>query len=101
MDFVIGILMFMVLILILINFTSISMSDTKGGNCAVGGSNGMSGMFGGMGIFGNSNINNNQYPNQMQNYNIPSPILSNAPTALNNKFNINEQTYDYRQHFFV
>jgi len=99
MDFVFGILMFIVIILILINFTSITLSDTKGGSCNPNSNNSNS-------IFGNifstnqyQNPNLNQYNNP--NYYIPSPVQSNAPSALNKKINLNNQTYDYNQHFFI
>jgi len=78
MDFIIGILLVIVIILILINFTSISMSDTiNSGTC---------------------NSNNYNYTNQN---NIPSPMLSKDSTALNNKINLNVQTYDYNKYFFM
>jgi len=88
MDFIIGILLVIVIILILINFTSITISDTKGGTCS---SNTNSSIFGG-----------NQYGSRIQNgLGIPSPMLSKEPSALNNKLNINAQTYDYNKYFYM
>ena len=91
MDFIIGILLVIVIILILINFTSISMSDTKGGTCSSNNTN--SSIFG-----GNQYGGGNQYVPS-----IPSPMLSKEPSALNNKLNINAQTYDYdyNKYFFM
>ena len=82
MDFIIGLLLFIILIFIIINFTSISMSNTQGGGTC---SNSTS-------IFGT-----NQYGNS----NVPSPIYSKDSLALNNKLNLNNQTYDYNKYFFL
>ena len=77
MDFLIGILLIIIVMLILYNFSSISMSNTQSnGTCS-------------------SNTNTTQYNN------IPSPILSKSPSALNNKVNLNAQAYDYKKHFFA
>ena len=76
MDFIIGLLLFIVLIFIIINFTSISMSNTQGaGTC----SNSTS-------IFG-TNKTQNQYGNGYGNgnSNIPYPVYSKDSLALNNK----------------
>lgn len=82
MDFIVGILLIVIIVLILINFSSISMSDSKANTSC------------------NKIINTN--PNQtVKNNTIPSPLLSNAPSALNKKFNLNEQTYDYSKYFFM
>ena len=89
MDFIVGILLMIIIILILINFTSISMSDTKANaTCSRNSSSSSS----------NSSTNINKY---LQNTNIPSPMLSNPPSALNNKINLNNQTYDYSKYFFM
>ena len=85
MDFIVGILLIIIIILILFNFTSISMSDTKAnGSCSRNNNS--------------SSTNINKY---LQNTNIPSPMLSNPPSALNNKINLNNQTYDYSKYFFM
>jgi hypothetical protein len=77
MDFLIGVLLVIIVLLLLFNFSSITISDTKyGGTCARN----------------NSNGNNN---------NIPSPIQSALNKAVNGKINIDDQTYDYRKYFFV
>ena len=78
MDFLIGILLIIIVMLILYNFSSISISNTQlnGGTCS-------------------SNISTTQYSN------IPSPILSKSPSALNNKVNLNAQAYDYNKYFFA
>jgi len=94
MDFIIGILLVIVIILILVNFTSISMSDTKGGTCS--NNNMSSSIFGGN--RGNRGNRGNQYGSS-----IPSPMLSKEPSALNNKLNLNAQSYDYdyNKYFFM
>ena len=79
MDFIVGILIVFIIILILINFSSVSISDTKGNTCS---RNNLS--------LGNMNINS-----------IPSPMLSKEPSALNNKLKLNDQTYDYNKYFFL
>jgi hypothetical protein len=81
MDFIVGILIVFIIILILINFSSISISDTKGNTCS---------------------RNNLSLGNQTMNINsIPSPMLSKEPSALNNKLKLNAQTYDYNKYFFL
>ena len=94
--------MFIIIILILINFTSITLSDSKGGSCSSNSANSSNSNN----IFGNifsTNQKQNQYPiqHQNQNYYIPSPVQSNAPSALNKKINLNNQTYDYSKYFFI
>jgi hypothetical protein len=77
MDFLIGILLIIIVMLILYNFSSVSMSNTKS----------------------NGTCSNNTVTTQ---YNIiPSPILSKSPSALNNKVNLNAQAYDYNKYFFI
>lgn len=85
MDFLIGILLIIVIILILINFTSISMSNTKGGTCS------------------NNNMSTSIFGGNQYGPGIPSPMLSKEPSALNNKLNLNAQTYDYdyNKYFFM
>lgn len=81
MDFIVGILIVFIIILILINFSSVSISDTKGNTCS---------------------RNNLSLGNQTMNINsIPSPMLSKEPSALNNKLKLNDQTYDYNKYFFL
>ena len=90
MDFIVGILVVIIIILILINFTSVSVTDNEGRT-----SNSL--------FLTNKIINQNQM-NQNQNmtqYNIPSPVLSKEPTVLNNKLNLNAQTYDYNKYFYL
>ena len=83
MDFLIGILLIIIVMLILYNFSSVSMSNTKpNGSC-------------------NSNPDTTQYNMNNQYSNIPSPILSKSPSALNNKVNLNAQAYDYNKYFFA
>lgn len=73
MDFIIGILMVMIILLLLYNFSSISLSDTQyGGKCS-----------------SNSSTS------------IPVAVQSNSNKALNGKINIHDQTYDYHKYFFV
>ena len=90
MDFLIGILLMICVILILINFTSISMSDSNSPNqqqCA------NNSLFSSLG-FGLVNASAGSYQ-------IPQPILASAPSALNNKVNLEQQSYDYHKYFFV
>ncbi len=77
--------MFILIFFILFNYVTISTSNTQGG------------------IISSNNLYMNEMQNQIdnQNYSIPSPVQSKAPTALNSKINLNEHTYDYNQQFFV
>ena len=95
MEFLIGILVFILLFFALFNYVSISMTNTvKTANTEYTTNNT---------IF---SINKNQYqspyqtPNQTL-YKTPSPVQSNPPKALNSKINLNSQTYDYNQYFFL
>ena len=94
MDFLIGILLMICVILILINFTSISMSDSNSPNQQQCANNSLFSSlgFGGSGSLGNASAGS---------YQIPQPILASAPSALNNKVNLEQQTYDYHKFFFV
>ena len=71
--------------LILYNFSSVSLSDNQP----------------------NTSVNTltTKYILNMQNNNtspqLPSPMLSKEPSALNNKVNLNAQTYDYNKYFYV
>ena len=93
MDFIIGMLLIIIVIFIIINFTTISITDT---NYQQNQQN-------------QQNQYYNQYPNQNQNflyssnnrYNPPLPINANASLVLNKKLNLEEQSYDYKQTFFV
>lgn len=90
MDFIIGMLLIIIVIFIIINFTTISITDTNYQQ-------------------NQQNQYYNQYPNQNQNflyssnnrYNPPLPINANASLVLNKKLNLEEQSYDYKQSFFV
>ena len=97
MDFLIGMLLMVLIIILIFNYVSISTSDSNGGTC---GNNLLNNNIFTNNMFG-TNQNNNQYPYQNQSYSIPSPVQSNAPSALNKKINLNNYTYDYSQHFFV
>jgi hypothetical protein len=86
MDFLIGILLVAVVILILYNFTSISLSNSpNSGNCS------------------NQNylISSMQQSMLQPNMNIPQPILANSPVSVNGKAPSNEPGYDYQKYFFV
>ena len=88
MDFLIGILLMIVILLVIINFTSISLSDSNSPNqqqCA------NNSIFSSLGL-GSSGIGS---------YQIPQPVVASAPSALNNKVNLEQQTYDYHKYFFV
>lgn len=80
MDFIISLLLTIVVILIIINFTSISISDTANS--------------------GQQCVNNRVFPLFGQ-YQIPQPTLAMAPSALNNKIKLEEQSYDYNKHFYM
>lgn len=101
MDFLIGLLLSIVIILILLNFTSISMSDSDSSNqqCANNSLFTALGLGSGIGI---TNIGaNGGNSSNGGTYQIPQPILASAPSALNNKVNLEQQTYDYHKYFFV
>jgi hypothetical protein len=95
MDFLIGLLLTIVLILILLNFTSISMSDSDSSNqqCANNSLFTALGLGSGIGLTNIGGIGGT--------YQIPQPILASAPSALNNKVNLEQQSYDYHKYFFV
>ena len=90
MDFIIGMFLSIIVIFIIINFTTISITDTNYQQ-------------------NQQHQYYNQYPNQNQNflyssnnrYNPPLPINANASLVLNKKLNLEEQSYDYKQTFFV
>lgn len=97
MDFLIGILVIVIIILILINFASISVSDNS--NINNYSKNGYNTNF--MSPFLLNNNMNNYNVMKNSSYNIPSPVLANAPSALNNKIKLNDQTYDYSKYFYM
>jgi hypothetical protein len=92
MDFIVGILVVIIIILILINFTSVSVTDNEGRTS--------NNLFLTNKIMNQDKMNQNMNQNMNQ-YNIPSPMLSKEPTALNNKLNLNSQTYDYNKYFYL
>ena len=89
MDFLVGILLIIIIILILYNFSSVSVSDNQPNNS--------SNTFTTKYILNMQN-NNTPLPSQSQ---LPSPMLSKEPSALNNKVNLNAQTYDYNKYFYI
>ena len=89
MDFVIGIILVLIIIFIMINFLTISISDTNYNKCI---GNNLNFLF--------SSTNNTLKNNNLRN-NTPSPIIANSPLALNKKMNLDEQAYDYKQNFFI
>lgn len=102
MDFLNGILMFVLIFFIIYNYVSVSVSKTQGGGTCS--NNILSINQNGNGNqYQNENQyqNGNQYKNGNQNYSIPSPMQSKSSTALNSKVNLNDHTYDYNQQFFV
>ena len=101
MDFIIGILLTIVIILVLINFTSVSLSDSNSPNQQQCGNNNSffsSLGLGGIGGWGNSGLGTSGYQQQSI---IPKPILASAPSALNKKVDLEQQTYDYHKYFFI
>lgn len=85
MDFIIGILLVIAALLLLLNFTTISVSDTKfgSGSCAVDRN------------FLISTMQNSLTTGQ------PQPITANASTAINGTVNLDNQVYDYSRYYFV
>ena len=99
MDFIIGLLLAIVLLLVLINFTSISVSDSNSPNKQQCGNNTL---FSSLGLGGSSNDGSGNNGSSVNNtYQIPQPVLASAPSALNNKVNLEQQSYDYHKYFFV
>ena len=95
MDFLIGILLTIVILLVIINFTSVSMSDSNSPNQQQCVNNSLFSSLGfGGGNVGLGNVSSGSYQ-------IPQPILASAPSALNNKVNLERQSYDYNKYFFV
>ena len=99
MDFIIGILLTIVIILVLINFTSVSLSDSNSSNQQCGTSSLFSSFWGNNGGgLRNGELVNTGYQQAPQ---PPQPILANAPSALNKKVDLEQQTYDYHKFFFI
>jgi hypothetical protein len=92
MDLIYGILVIIIIIFIVINFASVTISDTKGYSSKLQTQNQIQPL--------NQTILNNKNNNRTSNF-IPSPLISGAPLALNKKINLEEQTYDYNKYFFV
>ena len=99
MEFLIGILVFILLFFVLFNYVSISMTNTvKTANTEYTTNHNIFSI--------NQNQNQNQYqspyqtPTQTLNQ-TPLPVQSSPPKALNSKINLNSQTYDYNQYFFL
>lgn len=81
MDFVIGVLLFMVLLLLLFNFASISISDSNVPNSE-------------------KCLNQNfLFSSKLFNTSTPSPVPSVSQTAT--KSSLNNSKYDYNKYFFV
>ena len=88
MDFLIGILLVIIALLIIINFTSISVSDSK---------------------FGSGTCNSSNYlistmqsiPSMSLNNGSPLPQNANAHMALRGKVNLDNHVYDYDKYFFL
>jgi hypothetical protein len=93
MDFIVGILVVIIIILILINFTSVSVTDNEGKTS--------NSLFLTNKIINQNQMNQNQMNQNINQCNIPSPVLSKEPTVLNNKLNLNAQTYDYNKYFYL
>ena len=87
MDFIIGILLVIILLFMIVNFTTISISDTRYQQGQISNQNYL--------------YASNNSSNYSSNYNMPSPINANAALALNKKLNLEEQSYDYKKNFFV
>jgi len=89
MNFIYGILVIIIIIFIIINFASVNVYDS---NPNV------------QNFIRNSNSNNNSNSNSNKTsntYRPPAALVSGAPSAINNKFNLEEQTYDYNKYFFI
>ncbi len=103
MNFIIGILTFILIFTILFNYVSVSMSNTSKNSISNSQTNNQNNNQSNNQSNNILNLNSNQNPIQNQNYYvpIPTPVQSNAPKALNNKINLNTQTYDYSKNFYV
>lgn len=75
MDFIIGVLFVIIVILVIYNFASINISDSPGaGVCS-------------------NDRNTIAMP--------PKPVSARPNTAMNGKINLDAQTYDYSKYFYV
>lgn len=97
MDFLIGILLTIVLILVIINFTSISFTDSNSPNQQQCTNNSLFSSLG----FGGGSLGLGLNSGVSGIYKVPQPVLASSPSALNNKVNLEHQTYDYNKYFFV
>ena len=88
MDFIIGIIFCVIIILILYNYVTISVSNTNVGNvikqCSAK----------------PNNYTSNNTSNNTSNY-IPNGILSKDVSAVNGKFSLHDQTDDYHRQFYL
>ena len=90
MDFIFGIIFIIIIIFMIINFASITISNKSSDQLYDSNQNFLF-------AYNYNTIPNNTIPNN----NIPKPRNANSPLALNKKINLEEQTYDYRKYFFV
>ena len=87
MDFILGIIFVLLIIFLIINYTSISISNK------------------------NYNLENNETlyknneilykNNEILNKNNILPFPKKKNTSINNKFNVEEQSYDYKSYFYI
>lgn len=92
MDFLIGILLVAVIILIVYNFTSISLSNSpNNGNCS-----NQNYLISSMQQSALQPINNTT-----GSMNIPQPIVANSSISGNSYASSNQPVYDYHKYFFV
>ena len=92
MDFIIGMILMIILIFVFIQFVTISITDNQYNPYQYNPNQ----------YYPNQNNPNQYNPNQYFNiYNMPSPIVANAPLSVNNKLNLEEQSRDYKQFFYI
>ena len=108
MDFIYGIILILIIIFMLINFASVTISNKSSTQMQYDSNQNYlyasnNTPYNNMPY--NNNMPNNNMPNtpynNMPNNNIPQPRNANSPLALNKKINLEEQTYDYNKYFFV
>lgn len=107
MDFIYGILLIVIIIFILINFASVSISDNIGSyNMTSSQPNMLQTLF--SIPYDTTNMNSMNSMNSVSNltkpYNIPLPTLSatsSKNSISNNKLNLNTQQYNYSKLFFM
>jgi hypothetical protein len=95
MDFLIGILLVAVVILILYNFTSISLSNSPANSYV--NNNGMQN-YSISSMQQSMPQSNNIIGNRM---NIPQPVVSNSSISVNGSASHNQPVYDYNKYFFI